>query len=212
MTDPAGRGDERRFTPTSGTTIGWCGLALVVGVLAFILVDDRSTVSIRFAFAVAMFGMLVWCYMLRPRLVIGSAEVELRNAFSSWHVPLAEVRRVAVRTITRIYTDDGQYDGVAVGRSVRSLRRGGAGPRRAFRMPGLNPSFSIEDTPALKRPQANLDSDGVADFVTEQLLVAAERARTEGPTSGGTPYRTWAVPELTALLVLAAGFAVSLAL
>jgi hypothetical protein len=212
VTVPADRGEERRFTPTSGTTIGWCGLALVAGVLVFILVDDRSTVSIRFALGVAMFGVLVWCYMLRPRLVIGPTEVELRNAFSSWHVPLADVRRVAVRTITRIYTDDGQYDGVAVGRSVRSLRRGGAGSRRAFRMPGLNPSFSIEDTPALKRPQANLDSDGVADFVTEQLLVSAERARDEGQAGGSTPYRTWAVPELTGLLVLAVGFAVSLAL
>jgi hypothetical protein len=209
---PADRGDERLFTPTSGTTIGWCGLALVVGVLVFILVEDRSTVSIRFALAVAMFGVLVWCYMLRPRLVIGPAEVELRNAFSSWHVPLVEVRRVAVRTITRVYTADGQYDGVAVGRSVRSLRTGGAGARRPSRMPGLNPSFSIEDTPALKRPQANLDADGIADFVTEQLLAAADRVRAEGPRGGSAPYRTWAVPELTGLLVLVLGFVVSLVL
>jgi hypothetical protein len=205
---PAGRGDEQRFTPTSGTVIGWSGVAVVCGVLVFILVDDRSVVSIRFAFAVAMFGLLVWCYMLRPRLVIGPVEVELRNAFSSWFVPLADVRRVAIRTITRIYTDERHFDAVAVGRPVRSMR-GRAGGRAAFRMPGLNPSFSIEDTPALKRPQATLNADGVADFVTEQILHAADEARATSQTDG-SPHRAWAWPELGGLALLAAGFVVSL--
>ena len=208
MSVPAGRGDERRFTPTSGTVIGWSGVAVVCGVLVFILVDDRSVVSFRFAFAVAMFGVLVWCYMLRPRLVIGPVEVELRNAFSSWFVPLADVRRVAIRTITRIYTDERHFDAVAVGRPVRSMR-GRSGGRSAFRMPGLNPSFSIEDTPALKRPQATLNADGIADFVTEQLLHAADEARATSQT-GGSPHRAWAWPELGGLAVLAAGFVVSL--
>jgi hypothetical protein len=204
----AGRGDERRFTPTSGTVIGWSGIAVVCGVLVFILVDDRSVVSIRFALAAAMFGVLVWCYMLRPRLVIGTVEVELRNAFSSWFVPLADVRRVAVRTITRIYTDERHYDAVAVGRPVRSMR-GRSGGRGAFRMPGLNPSFSIEDTPALKRPQATLNADGVADFVTEQILHSADEARATSQ-GGGSPHRTWAWPELGSLALLAVAFAVSM--
>jgi hypothetical protein len=204
----AGRGDERRFTPTSGTVVGWSGIAVVCGVLVFILVDDRSVVSIRFALAVAMFGVLVWCYMLRPRLVIGPVHVELRNAFSSWFVPLADVRRVAVRTITRVYTDERHFDAVAVGRPVRSMR-GRSGGGRAFRMPGLNPSFTIEDTPALKRPQATLNADGVADFVTEQILHAADEARATAQT-GGSAHRAWAWPELGGLALLAVAFAVSL--
>jgi hypothetical protein len=205
----AGRGDERRFTPTSGTVVGWSGIALVCGVLAFILLDDRSLVSIRFALAVAMFGVLVWCYMLRPRLVIGPVEVELRNAFTSWFVPLADVRRVAVRTFTRVYTDERHFDAVAVGRPVRSMRGGRSGGARAFRMPGLNPSFTIEDTPALRRPQATLNADGVADFVTEQILSAADEARATART-GGSPHRSWAWRELAGLALLAVGFAVSL--
>jgi hypothetical protein len=205
----AGRGDERRFTPTSGTVVGWSGIAVVCGVLVFILVDDRSVVSVRFALAVAMFGVLVWCYMLRPRLVIGPAEVELRNAFSSWFVPLADVRRVAVRTITRIYTDERHYDAVAVGRPVRSMRGGRSGGRGAFRMPGLNPSFTIEDTPVLKRPQATLNADGVADFVTEQILHAADEAR-DTSQGGGSAHRSWALPELGGLALLAGAFVVSL--
>jgi hypothetical protein len=205
----AGRGDERRFTPTSGTVIGWSGIAVVCGVLVYILVDDRSVVSIRFALAVAMFGVLVWCYMLRPRLVIRPAEVELRNAFSSWFVPLPHVRRVAIRTITRIYTDERHFDAVAVGRPVRSMRGGRSGGGRAYRLPGLNPSFTIEDTPALKRPQATLNADGIADFVTEQILHAADEARATSQP-GGPPRRTWAWLELGGLALLAVGFAVSL--
>jgi hypothetical protein len=177
----------------------------------FILVDDRSVVSIRFALAAAMFGVLVWCYMLRPRLVIGTVEVELRNAFSSWFVPLAAVRRVAVRTITRIYTDERHFDAVAVGRPVRSMRGGRSGGRGVSRLPGLNPSFTIEDTPALKRPQATLNADGVADFVTEQILHAADEARATSQ-GGETPHRTWAWPELAALALLAVAFAVSMLL
>ena len=202
------QGGDRRFTPTSGTVVGWCGLAVVAGVIAFVLLDDRSLVSIRFALAIAIFGVLVWCYMLRPRLVIGVSEVELRNAFSSWHVPLAQVRRVAVRVVTRVYTDDGRYDGVAVGRPIRSMRGGRS--RSAVRLPGLNPSFMIgSEPPATRSQRGNLNADGVADFVTEQILLAADRARSEG-SHGGTPRRTWARAELAGLAVLATAFLVTL--
>ena len=208
MSVAADQGGDRRFTPTSGTLVGWCGLAVVAGVIVFVLLDDRSLVSIRFALAIAIFGVLVWCYMLRPRLVIGVAEVELRNAFSSWHVPLAEVRRVAVRVVTRVYTDDGRYDGVAVGRPVRSMRGGRSGG--AIRLPGLNPSFMIgNEPPATRSQKGNLNADGVADFVTEQILLAADRARSE-ENDGRTPHRTWARTELAGLAVLAAALLVTL--
>lgn len=211
MSATADRGDERRFSPTSGTLVGWCGIALVTGVIGYILLDDRSLVSIRFAVATAIFGVLVWCYLLRPRLVIRATEVELRNAFSSWHVPLRQVRRVAVRVITRIYTDDGQFDGVAVGRSVRSMRGGRSGGRGFTRMPGLNPSYSIGDVPATRSQRGNLDANGVADFVTEQILVAADNARASSH-GDGSAYRTWAMVELVALGVLAVVLVVTLAL
>jgi hypothetical protein len=212
----AGQGDDRRFAPTSGTGAGWCGLALAAFALVVVLGDDRSLASIRFALAVAIFGLLVWCYMLRPRIVIGSVEVELRNAFSSWHVPLADVRRVAVRAVTRVYTDDARFDGVAVGRPVRSLRGGRTSTKRPVGLAGMGATFTMDDNATPKRPQGTLDADGVADFVTEQLLLAADRARSETRDDGvhdgahdGAPHRSWARFELAGLVLLVAGLVVT---
>ncbi|MGY2873927.1 hypothetical protein ACVW00_001117 [Marmoricola sp. URHA0025 HA25] len=208
MSASADSGGERRFTPTSGTGAGWFGLVLAGLVLVVVLVDDRSVPTIRFAFVTAMFGLLVWCYMLRPRVVIGTREVELRNAFSSWHVPLAEVRRVSVRAVTHIHTDDGRFDGVAVGRPVRSLRGGRTSTRRAVGLTGLGATYTMDQNAKPKGPQGDLDADGVADFVTEQILLAADRARAE-PADDRGPRRTWATWELSGLVLLAVAVVVS---
>jgi hypothetical protein len=205
----AGRGDARRFTPTSGTAAGWAGIVIAVFVLVVVLSDDRSVGSFRFSFVVGLFGLLVWCYMLRPRVVIGTSEVELRNAFSSWHVPLAEVRRVSVRAVTRVHTDERRFDGVAVGRPVRSLRPGRTERKRPVGLPGLGATYAMNNDPTPTRPSSDLDADGVADFVTEQILLAADRARAEH-AAGRAARRSWASLELVALVLLVGGLAVSL--
>lgn len=207
MSATADGGDERRFTPTSGTAAGWFGLGLAALVLVVVLVDDQSLPTVRFCFVTAIFALLVWCYMLRPRVVIGAAEVELRNAFSSWHVPLADVRRVAVRAVTRVYTDDSSFDGVAVGRPVRSLR-GRTSTKRPVGLAGLGATYTMDQNARPKGPQGDLDADGVADFVTEQILLAADRARTE-PRGDGVARRSWARLELIGLVALALAFLVS---
>lgn len=208
----ADRGDERLFRPTSGTFSGWVGVSLAAVALVSVLVDDRSVSGVRFALAAAIFGLLVWCFMLRPRVVIRDAELELRNAFASWHVPLVSIRKVAVRAITRVYTDgDQRFDGVAVGRPTRSLMRGRPVKARTVGLPGLGASRIDEDPNASRPPKGQLDADMVADFVADQILLAADRAR-EAAAEAGTPSRAWAWPELAALVLLAAGLVVSVLL
>jgi hypothetical protein len=58
-------------------------------------------------------------------------------------------------------------------------------------------------------PRDQLDSDMVADLVTDQILIAADRARAEGHEPD-RPARTWAVPELAVLALLAVGLVLSL--
>jgi len=98
--------DRRPFGPTSGTAPGWVGVGLAVVAMSSALLSDHTIGATRFALGSAIFGLLVWCFMLRPRVVIGSSELELRNPFTSWHVPLASIRKVAVRAVTRVYTDE----------------------------------------------------------------------------------------------------------
>ena len=202
----------RSFRPTSGTAVGWTGVALATVGLVTALVGDHTLGGARFALAAATFGLLVHCFMLRPRLVIGRTDLELRNPFASWHVPLAGVRRVVVRAVTRVYTDDDRrYDGVAVGRPVRSMVRGKHGRQASVGVPGLGASRITEDASATRVPRGQLDSDMVADFVVEQILLAADRAR-EASEPVRTPTRSWAWPELSVLTALVVALVVSLLL
>jgi hypothetical protein len=188
------------------------GLA-AVGLLV-ILLDDHSLGHVRFALVVAICGVLVWCYLLRPRLVIGSAELELRNPFSSWHVPLADVRRVAVRAVMSVYTEERRFDGVAIGRPIRSLRRQSAKPPTVG-IPGLGgrrlPDLPSVTPPPRPRPTERLDADAVADLVVEQVLVASDEARSR-PHDGHTARRSWAWVEIGGLALLLVGVVVTVVL
>jgi hypothetical protein len=172
---------------------GWIGVALSAAAVATALISDPSRLGVQYALGAGVFGVLMWCFMLRPRVAIGPQVLELRNAFSSWHVPLVEVRRVAVRAITRVYTEERRFDGVAVGRPIRAMIRPRVGPGE---IADVDPS------------RDQLDSDLVADFVTDQILIAADRARAEGHEPVAA-VRAWALPELVALGLLLAGLVLS---
>jgi hypothetical protein len=209
---PDDRGTELRFTPTSGTFTGWIAITAAVVAIVAIGVDMRTLTGIRYALAAAIFGLLAWCFMLRPRVVIGSVELELRNVFSSWHVPLAAVRKVAVRAITRVYTDDGEYDAVAVGRPIRSMRRGRRSNVQTIGLPGLGRTIEQDIGPTPEQVKGRLDADAVADLVLEQILQSADTARSAAHEASAPPRRTWARIELAALALLTAGLVVSLLL
>jgi len=204
---PAEDGEERRFHPTSGTAMGWIGVALAAIAVVAVLYDGPSVSGARFALAAALFGLLVWCFMLRPRVVLGRTEVELRNAFSSWHVPLASVRRVMVRAITRVSTDDAHFDGIAVGRPLRTLTRR-TPPAPKVGLPGLGQSAALAAGGEPAQPRGQLDVNAVADFLIERVLQAADRARESGHAPG-TPRRTWAWIELATLAALVIGLVVT---
>jgi hypothetical protein len=207
---PSDRGAKRLFTPTSGTFSGWLGVGLAAVAFVAVVLDDHTLRGGRIAIAALTFGLVVWCFMLRPRILIGSTLLELRNPFTTWHVPLASVRRVAVRAVTRVWDDeDRHFDGVAVGRPVRSLVRGGASKARYVGPPGLGGARMTDDADASRVPKGNLDADMVADFVTEQILLCADRAREAGETPA-EPRRTWAWLELGALGVLVLALVVTL--
>jgi hypothetical protein len=206
---PRANGDELVYKPTSGAATGWAGVALALVVVLAVLVEDRTLRGTRYALGGSLFGLLVWCYMLRPRLVIGSTLLELRNPFSSWHVPLAAVERVAVRAVTSVYTDDRRFDGLAVGRPVRSLMRGQTAARRSIGVPGLGGTRISEGAAASRLPQGRLDANMVANLVVEQILYAAERARATGQRATDAR-RSWAAVELGFLGLLAVAFVVSL--
>src|SRR6478736_4376931 len=98
MEQPMGR--EFDFPPTSGVWSGWFGLVFVAGVL-------------------------IYAFMLRPRIQVRGGAVRLVNPFHVIEIPLPLVRSVLVRSATYVFVGEHRkrYVGVAVGRDPRDLTR-----------------------------------------------------------------------------------------
>ena len=177
-----------RFGPTTGGFVGWLGVG--VGLLAsgWVLVDSRDVGSLRAVCLLLILVVLSWTYLLRPRVVLHPDELELRNALADWHLPLASVQGVRVRQTTVVYTEADQYVGIAVGHPLRKMMRRGPADE-------LDPDQAITGLP----------SEQVAYLMTEQVMAQADTARALGKEQAA-PRRTWALPEATALVVLAVAF------
>jgi len=195
---------EQKYGPTTGAFTGWIGLLMCLGAIAALLTDATAG-SVRFAIVLGALGLLIWCFVLRPRVIVREPNtLLLRNAVSTWELPLAGVTKVRVKAITRVEIGESPYDGIGVGRRVRTMVRGqvvkhGDGFADAGRALGDPPRRDR------KHPEVN-PPEAVADLVTEQVLAAAERAREAGqPTE--PVRRTWAVVELVLLAALVLGFA-----
>jgi len=197
---------EQRYGPTTGTFTGWVGLVLCLGSIVALLMDPTAG-SVRFALVLGTVALVIWCFVLRPRVIVREPNtLLLRNAVSTWDLPLAAITKVRVKAITRVEIGEQGYDGIAVGRRVRTMVRGqvvkhGDGFADAGRALG-DPPRRERKHPEVNTPEA------VADLVTEQILAAAERAREAGrPTE--PVLRRWAWVELVLLAASAVGFAVT---
>ncbi|HET8605190.1 MAG TPA: hypothetical protein VFM09_14775 [Marmoricola sp.] len=199
MTTTADPGTRRSFGPTTGLVTGWLGLAIVALVVVLTLVEDRSLVGLRVVLGALVCGMVLWCYLLRPRVVLDKDDLELRNAFSTVRIPWLRVGEVVVRTVTRVYVGEKTYVGTAVGHSARSLIRASRRERRTL------VAEPVESTRAVDQPLPAL--------VEEAIRERADRAHEIAPPDArrGEVSRRWAVPELVALGVLVVALAATFA-
>jgi len=186
----------KRFGPSSGVVAGVVGLVACAGIAAIALTGEVTEGSVQVALGAAVVAVLLWAFMLRPRIVLDEAgsTVLLRNSFVDWRIPLAAVKVVGVRTVTTVKTEDGgRYDCAAVGYPLRRIVRGQTGnePR-----PGALPSRRPTDQP----PQ---------EIMADLVLVAAERARELGRPAGPAQ-RLPAWPEIAALVIAVAAFVAGL--
>lgn len=193
---------EQRYGPTSGSVIGFLGLGTCAVIVGMAVLDHPTTTSIRVAIAAVGIAILVWAYLLRPRIIVeaGGSTLVLRNPLSSWHIPLAAVRVVGVKTVTTVKTEDRRFDAVAVGYSMRKVVRGRTAPASGS-MPGtLGGSIAVPSAgrgpePARDPRLADLE---IQALMPDRILAAADRARALGFPE--TPIeRSYAVPEIVLL-------------
>lgn len=180
--DPTKDPAEQRYGPTSGELSGWFGVVLTTLLAVGLPLYEQDRETLRVAVGAALVGVLVWSYMLRPKIIVRAGEtLLLRNVFSTWSVPLASVETVSIGALTRVGTTSGSYEAVGVGRPLRSMIRSSGRPAVQARAAA---------------------GDVVPDLVIEQVLLAAERARAAGHPPGPVT-RIWATETLVVLGVLA---------
>jgi hypothetical protein len=186
----------QRYGPTSGVFSGVAGLLICAVAVVVSVVDGLTSGSLRFVLAALVGAVLIWAFLLRPRIVIesGGRTLLLRNPLVDVRVPLAAVKVVGVRAVTTVKTDDAHYEGVAVGHPVRKIVRGRLGPDQG-------------DAPRTWRTP-RLTEMSTQDIMTEQVLHAAAEARAQGLPAEPVE-RRWALPELVLLAVFTVALVVS---
>lgn len=194
----------QRYGPSSGLVLGVVGLAVCALVLGLVVDAGLSAGSARVGIATLGAAVLIWAYLLRPRIIVeaGGATLHLRNPLTSWRIPLAAVRDVEVKTFTIVTTDDASYEAVAVGYSLRTVVRASRPPSSGFLMPSLrgrDGRGSEETTTPRRKDQAE------QKVMVQRVLAAADRARVLGLV-GPPAQRSRAVLELALLGICVVAF------
>jgi len=203
---------EQRYGPTSGSFVGFLGLGLCALVIALVVAGGPTTGSVRVAIAAAGAAVLIWAYLLRPRIIIeaGGATLVLRNPLSTWRIPLDSVRVVGVKTVTTVKTDDARYDAVAVGYPLRKIVREGRPGGPGLSMSGMMMP-SLQGTsldPASDGEPSRLGRHDEQTVMTEAILTAADQARVLRLTAPPAE-RTYAVVEIALVGIAVLGFLIT---
>ena len=195
------RAGEFDFPATSGAMTGVAGLLVAGGGMVWVLSTVHTMAGVRLAIAFALFGVLTYAFMLRPRVRVTAGVLHLVNPFETTAIPLALVSRVSVRSATHVHVGEKRYIGVAVGRRTREMVR----PRGEIA--GTSSPFSF----GLGRlvPNTASTTERVPDLLEEYVGTLAKDAARESTDGALAVRRDWAWWLIVPAAVLAAALLVS---
>ncbi len=195
------RAGEFDFPATSGAMTGVAGLLVAGGGLIWVLSTVHTVAGVRLAIAFALFGVLTYAFMLRPRVQVTAGALHLVNPFETTAVPLALVSRVSVRSATHVHVGQKRYIGVAVGRRTREMVR----PRGEIA--GTSSPFSF----GLGRlvPNTASTTERVPDLLEEYVTTLAKDAARAPADPALAVRREWAWWLIVPAAVLAAALLAS---
>jgi len=195
-----------KFAATGGRLLGvaFGGLLVVVGLYG-IVTDPAGTREIALAsFALAALAAVT---LVRPVVTAHGDGLLLRNMLRDTFLPWSIVERCKVSQTLQVATTEGQFHGLGVTRSARSMMRSsrpeGTGSRLGFLGMGMR-SYGDQD---LANPSRRANEEVVGGSYTEYVESRiAQLAAQHRPQHGDAPPRVvtaWA-PVPVAGLVLAA--------
>lgn len=201
-----------RFHPTSGRVVGYLSVAVIAGLLLYVAVNVHSVTGLRLAAGLVFLGVLIWVTQLRPRAIAYPDTLLLQNSLRDATVPLALVDGVSVRRMLTVWVGEERYVCIGIGSSLRKLVK--SKPRGPSSLLGWDrlEAYTEEATPL--RPDQTAMS--YATFVETRIAGLVDEAKRRTAPDIGTPgpaaRRTWAWPELVALVVTGVAFVVTLLL
>lgn len=190
-----------RFGPTSGQASGYAGLGMAAFTVVYALLSGPTATGVSVALGAVFFAALVWSVVLRPRVLVQADHLVLRNSFRDTRVPLAAVEHVAVGRMLTVWAEGEKHECLGVTRAHRRELR--AERRRAS---DESHGFGEAAAAAAAHDRAR------ETYVVRRIRELAEAARRRAGTEHGAVRRTWAWPEVAAVTVAGAVFALSLLL
>ena len=191
----------QRFRPTSGLITGVLGLFTAAAVLAAALVGfDRGT-ALGVAILAVLGAVVVWAAMLRPALWVTRRDLVMRGMFHTDRIPLAAIEKVVVTQVLAVWAGDRRHVSPVIGYTARQ------NVRARFMGRGVT-------------DQAERVTETHQEFVQSRLdHLAAEAAQDAGVRRRSPEQRalaagvrrTWAWPEIGAVVALVVAFVVWLA-
>ena len=195
------RAGEFEVPATSGTMTGVAGILVAVGGIAWVLSTVPTMVGARLAVAFALFGVLTYAFMLRPRIRVTSGALHLVNPFETTAIPLPLVSRLSVRSATHVYVGQKRYIGVAVGRKTREMVR----PRGEIAGAASPFSMGLGRLGSTSAPT----SERVPDLLEEYVATLAKDAARESHDPALGVRRDWAWWLIVPTVVLAVALVAS---
>ena len=183
------------FRPTSGRVMGVVGLLVCAVVVVYgVLTDGFPAAWIWIALVI---GVLVWSSSLRPGVAATSSHLVLRNMLSTVSVPLAAIEQVVVGQVLAVRVGEKRYVSPAIGKSWRQAIKGN---RRTPTATSETPYPVFVEERISRLASDARDQAGVALLSDEQLALASDVRR------------TWAWPEISALVLATGGLLVAVVL
>ena len=186
-----------RFRPTSGRIAGFAALALSVGAVVIGVVDHAYAFAWPLVAAAVAAGVLVWASMLRPGLWVTQDDLVMRNMLHDVRIPLATIEQVVVRQVLAVSAGGRRFVSPAIGTSLRQTVKNDRGAVR----PSPVDSYPVFVEERIRRYAEDArEGSGIRLFSAEQQALASGVRR------------SWAWPEIVALVAASVAFAVALVL
>lgn len=193
-----------RFKPTTGTYVGWAGLALAVGAAVWMAVSVHSVGGLRVGVGAVFMGVVVWVTQVRPRVTAYPSTLLMRGSLRDTWVPYVLIDEVTMGQTLNVWVGRRRYVCIGIGRSI------GADTRQKMRASGQG-LFGTHKLASLGGAPAPQRAMSYHSFVLTRItdLVAAAR-RHRDPDHLPEVRHSFAVPELAALVVSGLAFVVTL--